>query len=88
MRRADAGGVAPPHGGGGRQATSKRLCCAATGGEWATAGLIFLPHHEGRTVPSLLSLSSVGRLLQLWRPLQCLNPAACNLFEQMPEWYG
>ncbi|PUZ69942.1 hypothetical protein GQ55_2G170900 [Panicum hallii var. hallii] len=34
------------------------------------------------------SLSSVVRLLQLWRPLQCLNPAACNLFEQMPEWYG
>ncbi|PUZ39824.1 hypothetical protein GQ55_9G373400 [Panicum hallii var. hallii] len=57
------------------------------GGEWATAGLISLPHHEGRTVPSLLSLSSVECLLQLWRPLQCLDPAACNLFEQMREWY-
>ncbi|PUZ39823.1 hypothetical protein GQ55_9G373400 [Panicum hallii var. hallii] len=56
------------------------------GGEWATAGLISLPHHEGRTVPSLLSLSSVECLLQLWRPLQCLDPAACNLFEQMREW--
>jgi len=50
---------------------------------------------RGLRLPPLQGPSPQGReqkrgvfdFVGVQRPFQCVDPAACNLFEQMPKWY-